>query len=913
VTAPGKASRRGSRIVVADALRVLLLATSAVLLDCASLDPIRASTCGNLVQDDDEDCDTFPATCGKPSEGPKACRLTCVPVRGQAGGCPTGWGCGVDGVCREPNDVLEEAKGPVSAAASSLLAGDFDGDGRVDVVGTPPYGSGANVRVHFFDDKGALATAVSLPPAALAVVQDFDRDGRDDVGFALDGSRSGAFGALTGRRDRSFATLLFPAFVMPERSVAIVPLSGGGRRFPGDQEIAAVLGVMRHPGGTVLASLGGDPLARQHFEVPFPVGPEALVGVPRAARIRAPSPASRCGEVIVAYTLGGRGKIAMASPCNDDPANGRVQWANDRPVTEIFDAPGGLRGMFVGRLHADDTDDVLVETDPGVILEARAEGGEIGPFRRHPWMLSLPLAAADLDGDGLVDFVFSNGIFLRSAPDAPSDAGAEPGRPPPGRFVARPRGTRTRGWGQAIVARFNSDELPDVVVSNEDALDVELLGNAGGGRFSGFVIPSDQPVRALAAADFDGDRVQDVAFLAAALPFEGYGPGVEAELVVAYGRPAGGTDPPRVVGRVPHARGLLALPNDEHPRDDLGVLELLPAEDTSKPLPTVSTTILFGSGERHAVAPLFLRDEAAIQRLDEPGKLRVWAPRVLNAGILQDKDVDVLAFAVGSTLDLTESTGLTRRSPLVTGVWIASADRGAHGGFDTFREVAPLTGRFAVVDHSDDAPGSSSVSLLSKVGDIDVPRNGVDEIITVAQAPDRTTHLTIVRPGVREDLKPEFAIPGVSVKGGDTFELGDVDGDGAPDAVVMVRTNGRRKLLVFLNDRAGSFHGKGIDVPLPGDPADDPVAVAALASGVRDDKPWFQLAIVTHTRLLTASLRRDGSAFDVVDRTASVFGNKGVTRLTGIVAGDVDGDGVPDLAVADGGAIRIIRQEAKRR
>jgi hypothetical protein len=48
----------------------------------------------------------------------------------------------------------------------------------------------------------------------------------------------------------------------------------------------------------------------------------------------------------------------------------------------------------------------------------------------------------------------------------------------------------------------------------------------------------------------------------------------------------------------------------------------------------------------------------------------------------------------------------------------------------------------------------------------------------------------------------------------------------------------------------------------------------------------------------------------VLDETAR-FGAAGLINASDVAAGDFDGDGVEDLAVADSGSIRILRQRPR--
>src|SRR5689334_15139509 len=92
------------RIAALAALAGLVVAAAA----CANLEPMAHDVCGNAVieRDAGEDCDThvFEAgvRCAEAGEA-HACRYVC----GAESVCPTGWGCGNDGVCRESTGRFE--------------------------------------------------------------------------------------------------------------------------------------------------------------------------------------------------------------------------------------------------------------------------------------------------------------------------------------------------------------------------------------------------------------------------------------------------------------------------------------------------------------------------------------------------------------------------------------------------------------------------------------------------------------------------------------------------------------------------------------------------------------------------------------------------------------------------------------
>lgn len=866
------------------AWRPLLMA---VLVSCATLEPIPSDTCGNgVVEADREDCDSFPAdSCGKPDAGLRACRFLCdrkIPS------CPAGWGCGADGICRQPTGALDSAGPPLGAGAASLVVGDFDGDGRADILGAASYGSGASARVHFFDAKAGLEATVPLQVAArLPMIKDFDRDGVDDIGFSVDNLTGGAFGVLTGRRDRSFATLIYPSATFPKTDAAPVTLTALPNRTTLPQDLGStVLALTRSERGDRLVSLGVDLfLGEPPLEAPVPVGPSDLSVSPRAAVVFNPSTVSPCGDVVVAYNKDSRGHVLVLSPCVQ-AADG-VHWTNTRkPIT--LETPGPLTNdvMTIADVNGDGRDEIFVETATGRYLTGSADGVTLTPWVPLTDFGELPLALADLNGDGTTDAVFSGGVLLVSKGDAGADASV-PDR------VVRPR--TGQSWAEARVGNFNGDALPDILLRYPDSLDVELLSNAGDGRFTSFVVRSDQPVRAMTAGDFDGDRLEDVAFLTSKRPLD---EGGEAELVIAYGKANGGPESSRVVGRFKNARALSALRSSGSGIDDLGVIEVAQQKDG---LPTTTVTVLFGGGARQAIAPLFLQDDRANPPYESRlpgarGRFRAWIPFTLGAGALTAPSaIDVFSISVGVTVDLESDAPFLR--PYITGGWLAPEDTATQGGLAPFREVTRLTGQLSAV--TDDVVPTASIATT--VGDIDSPPDGIDEVITLGRTALVETSLFVVR--VKDATSVTTArvvtLKDTKVEAGDPISLVDLNADGAPDVVAISRVSGTRGLIAFLNDKNGGFAVTPITMSLPAE--DPPIAFTRLSTG--GSRP--EIVVATERRLFRATLTED-SSFDVHEIT-SLLGTTS-PRLTSVASGDFNGDGIEDVAVADSGAVRVLRQ-----
>jgi hypothetical protein len=178
-------------------LAMAMLASLAALvsvLSCAQLDEAELGVCGNHIHEPElgEDCDGSAvqfgagASCGT-SNSSAPCRLTCT-AQASPSGCPPGWGCGNDGVCREPSGELEGGALPGEVRA----VGDLDGDGRDDVV---LRGAGGAAQVAFFTEGRNIAELfvdparrpISDDPAVLPIVTRLSSDGIDDLALPLIG------------------------------------------------------------------------------------------------------------------------------------------------------------------------------------------------------------------------------------------------------------------------------------------------------------------------------------------------------------------------------------------------------------------------------------------------------------------------------------------------------------------------------------------------------------------------------------------------------------------------------------------------------------------------------------------------------------------------------------------------------
>lgn len=874
----------------------VFLALAAVLVHCATLNPVAANDCGNGVVEANEDCDsTDPAQkCGAPSAGVQACHFVCSTTAD----CKAG-SCSAAGICRRPAGTFASLTTGVSANVSTLLAGDFDGDRHIDLIGSPPYGSAGSSRVHFFDDDSALATTTPLDlPIPLGVVKDIDGDGLDDLGFAIRNLGFGAFGALKGGKDRTFATELFPALTIASTKAKWTTVTNGPNvKLPGSAP-ACAFGLLdgatqNGPPVRVSSICNGSTGGAGTFNLGVSFTPDQLVGDPQAGMV---DHQSTCGELVFATSTA----VYLVPLCANE------LWLDGPGATpRVLQPPlaegESIASMYVGAVRSLDSDDVLLRTTRGATwvygdkllkFEAPAAGLSAAP--------SLPLASGDLNGDRLVDFVFPNGITLAVVSLSVLDAGA-PTTDGGVTLAAQPRAGLT--WKYAKIGRFNDDDLPDVLTSFDGQLDVDVMGNSGDGRFTPFTVRSDGIVRGIGAGDFDGDRIEDVAFLQSTSADDKD----PADLFIAFGSPTGAPEPAHLVGTLKSAHGLASLADSAIGVDDLAVVSQTAAGDAA-------VTVLFGTGGRTQVAPLFMVEAPSgntgtgTTTTGNPGAVagglhvgadqaeHFWQPTsfsigpFVNAGPLQ-----IVSLAAG--FDYTPGTngaaGTYGKSD--TAAWFAGHDANAVGGLDPFRYAQGL-GPFVSVDQTALVTGKIQLQMVTASGDVDypVPPPGeIDELVTLTKAVlDPTAAVVyLVRPGIVTVPAQVAKIPNASVAGSDPIQIVDLTGDHLPDIAFILTADGARKLMIQRGDGKGNF-----DAPTTVAVPDDAVTFAPIDTG----KSHLELAVVTPTKLLLASL--DG----VTDLSPIPAANK--PSFTGVTVGDFNGDGVQDIALAESGTIRLLPQ-----
>lgn len=891
---------------------------------CATLDPVGENQCGNKVVESKEDCDGFPRGDGTVCRAPGTegeCHLDCA-----VGKCPAGWGCGTDGLCREPTGKLEDGV-TLQASVTRVMIGDLDGDKRADVLtmtNVAPDGS-SKMKAHFFDADGALdPRPLDLGRLGSPSLVDFEKTGQKSIAASSIGAN---FYSVT-KDKRELVPTLNPSEIVEGATRAVpahlYPAADAGatgrfylRKLPNRTVFVDSRGVEKQ---SIAADLGDVEPSSVHF----------LNGAPGKPLRLFPS-SSLCGDILL-WATGGR-QIVATSPCGvvDDPDKGRIIGFGG-VAPRVLDLPPTAAAETIADVHVARgavVNTVFVETlDAQSRIRMYAFNVTLAGAAQPPVELTADpqgrqffgqglVAVEDLDGDGVFDVV---------TPQVASLLGpnGEGGKNPDAGVDASPVGVsafvKTNGsWADAITGDFNGDGLVDVVARVDGQSDLDLL-SVGPGGIRDARIATDRPPVFLVAGDFDGDGVSDVAYAEATDPIAD----APAHRVrVTYGKRDGIPDTSVTLGIVTNLVAMANFGADSGgvilgAVDALGITTI--AKEGGK---TFSRSIIaLGSPERRPTAPVLLGDSfpAAIVA----GSLRAQGtvdiaglPFLINPcgcdGVRDAKTGQCsrgVFFAPGAPLQPTQPgreyctarlarwdnqaepppTRLTESGTPVTcpaqtdvvpvvvqeSLHGASADLDGDGVDDVLLAQSLNTAR----------PGQPATFAPAKLFSVQRGTKTLSgdcrllpPILTVEAQLVKTTALATLAKSIAPDAD---------------FAVHDVDRDGKPDLVLVQGAGAERDVVVLFNDggklAAPAVIARGAAFGVARLSTDGPSLVVAVAS--QGNKGNYDLVRVEGRGLTQAPIEVAGKA---------------LKNVTGLAGGDIDGDGVDDLAVVADGVARVLK------
>ena len=838
---------------------------SALLLAgaCSKLPDIPADVCGNGVLEPGEDCDSFTRndlTCRSPGMVGQ-CHMDCSP--GEDGArtvCPDGWGCDPDDVCRKATGEYQVMSERILGNAWSLGSGDFDGDGRAEVLASerPSALGSAKSRVHYFDRDAVpsgtfnanhfLATPSTIPVRGSS---------RTDLAFA----GGGGLGLLRGELDGSLISEALPSYFVPDTETRLINVLS--QRIGNS---ASLLVVARFAGE---AGLFRQALTSARIELAarLPGGVEELAAEPLAADLRDDPARFPCLDVVLAFRAAS--ELLVYAPCELAPDSGQPDWRSEPDITALALEPESRisGGLIAADLDGDGHLDLLVGSEAGPYA-AYGDGERFGPLQPYPIVLNgdsdqepgVPIAGGDLNGDRVADLVVPHGVLLADASAGPRAVRYTPAMPQ----IGAP-------WTEAVIADFNRDGHADVFAGSSQGLDLDFFAGTSSRALNYSTIPTNRPVEQLAFGDFDADLVNDLAFVQ-----RDSSPGGGAEVSIAFGDLQGAPETPRAVARQQSVQQVAVFSNG----DETTISNLSLVYDQNDDDGVRGSAIALLSGDPDRNMPCLLE----LSTFQENGELATGNGLAISVGaFIEPKRSDVIALSSGDIRNRRDYA-----------LW-ALPDIGSRRGTTTRLGWGFAPDLEPLLKSDTDIP-----NLAASLAAGDLNGDGIDELVLAG--PDGTgTRCLIASADVEpESEQPLHVYPTVvleaACKEPAQLSVVDLDDDGQRDVLVLIGSEGERRLWALWGDGSQQLGASRLDDLTP--QSGEPRAFAAFRATVGAP---LALAYVTSdaVRMLRAGKR--ARSFEDDGPLASL------EQGTGIVAADVDGDGVTDLAIADSGAVRVLR------
>lgn len=838
----------------------LVLSLSSLFGGCADLPEVGVDVCGNGVVEAHEDCDSFspsPLLSCLPKGENGQCHFDCRPLdQGGRRPCPPGWGCDAQGICRAPTGEFVLGP-PISAGGAwSLAAADFDGDGRTDVVSTekPDTTGKTKLTFHQFDAAAQRIETESFPKLVASVaIADLTADGRADVVFI---NQNWSIGLLAGQTDRSWVPETAGSYRFPQTTVRMVSVS--------DQSVEgsnAILGFATING---MAGLyGPDPqgLLVRRGSLPAPI--EGLVGDPVAGDVFADHALSPCRELAVAFR--GGTSFLLLDTCTSDMVTSEIRWRPEALASEVALEPA--RPIDTAPLFADVNGDghLDVLVGAGGTYVAYGDGQRLAtavPYHR-PFGTSygvpddvMPLAAGDVTGDRIVDFVFGDAVLASVHAADGTWVGYEPAQINLG-----------APWTKALIGDFNANGFLDVVAASGERVGVDFFNGSGSPFLTPFFLPTSGPVRSLAMADLDGDLVNDLALIVA-----GESATDRDALLIAFGNPTGPPGSPRVAARIAHIDQVAT-------GNELGIGNLVIAYTETLPETKNGVLAFFsGSADRLPFAPYELVD------VSEGSVFQSAALAVVLGDFRGTGKMDIMSLAA--------STGADPHLQM----WMLPAAGTPGSGAVRVPVVFDPRLRPLVVGGI-----HVRVNAMGAAGDLD--GDGRDEALWAMPADD-DAHCGVLVLDATQSGGGKIALVTRQTLWLDVpcrdaqVALADGDGDGHRDLFLLTGSRGEdtRRLLLFRNDGQGVLSTTDVaEVSARGD-SPQQFALLPSPSSARPSVVYVTDGFVART------------AIDAVSHQATEAQRLSeLVHGVGVAAGDVDGDGVSDVVVAAAGNLRVLK------
>jgi len=792
-----KRSSFGRRVLWGTGLLSLLGGLAITAASCGTLPDINAGQCGNRVVEpaNGEACDERKTgKCGLPSS-----YAPCQYICNDEVSCETGYGCGLDGICRQSGGLSDLPISIGGVGAQQLLRGDFDGDGRDEIV----TANGNIATVHFLTTEGFITSSKSFPySGGTPAIGDLNGDGLADMVLNLGQTMS----IWLGQEDRTLIPQTQPIMYSARATQRLIPLG----TYVGDAYILALTDGASDNGASFI-QFGPDgnhrldsatstklPLGKVHGTV----ATKAFTENGKACGMMAAALEAPMGQPLI------QSRVGAAKRCEDS-----------KYIEQLWDIKLGMNspwaGVFFRDIDKDGTDEVLYGVDYGLYQSLMmdkfgADGKPLGtpvPYLDHEpgnclpmaQLSSAPLAIADLNNDGHIDFVDSRGVLLSN-----SEINPKPYKRVCHSYTSFDPMDPLKiavSWTSAVIGDVNGDGKPDLVASRKNQNIVDLwIWKPDGIATVPLSVPG--PVQDLVGGDLDGDSITDLVFRLVPPPGDALAP---TSIFAMFGNPLGIPSTPQSIGTIRGVKQLVVgrfqganQLGEADLYDDL--LVLADEWEFGKP-PTGESplTLIQGSSTRTLVAPLILQENT-----------RTNLDFGIGGGNGPERDIHGIAISdFGIPFDYNDPLGLAPSNIVVAAgskIWTAGFQK--DGSSFVVKDNLPIGNTAVALTPADDLePNMSSpanpyvahtTTLGVFTGTVDGPGLWFIDQIGTNQFVDGYEDLDLLKPKVRLPSAEQPDVP---------YIFADLDANGKRDLVLVAEemdTSGslNRTIVVYWNGDA---------------------------------------------------------------------------------------------------------------
>jgi hypothetical protein len=384
---------------------------------------------------------------------------------------------------------------PTGAGPNAVAVGDFNHDGKLDLV-TVGNGNGTNtVSVLLGNGNGTFKAPHNYTPGSDPVavaVGDLNGDGNLDLVVVNNGSNS--VSVLLGNANGTFKAAHNYAVGTNPDSVALGDANGDGKL---DIIVSDAGAPPPNPPPGVSVLLGnGNGTFKAAKTVHFGPG----IGPPNAVTV---GDFNGDGKLDVATADGGPGPNTVSVLLGN--GNGTFQ----APVQ--YNTGANPTGIAVADFNGDGKLDlVTADNGPGPnnvsVLLGNGDGTFQAPQNYSAGGGALNVTVADVNGDGHPDLITANGGFANNSVSVVLNNGD-------GTFAAPFLFAADQNPVAVAVGDFNGDGKVDLMVANHNSNDISLLYGEGNGVFvapRAFDVSGGPGAGAVVAGDFNGDGWTDL-------------------------------------------------------------------------------------------------------------------------------------------------------------------------------------------------------------------------------------------------------------------------------------------------------------------------------------------------------------------------------------------------------------------